>query len=271
MRAAQVGDVRTVCAEISAAEAALDDDGILWLTITTESCDLSQEDAWCELGTLFDSVSISDDVKVVVARGPGDGASFTTYVPAVSQATKYNRPAAGASDYPSLSMPHPMWMLFRMYRNMLVCPQPIICSVNGDAITAATTFAQHCDLVLAADDVRFGDQHILMGLNSTVGSYIWPVYANLHKAKEYLFAGKLLSAEEACELGLVNRVVPSAALAEETEALARELTAGRSRHAVRWMKRVLNKPLLRETLESQGEGMAWGELSTFTDEWKARR
>jgi enoyl-CoA hydratase/carnithine racemase len=271
MKPGRVADIRDVAAEVSAADVELDDDGVLWVTIATERCELSQEDAWCELGTIFDSVSIADDVRVVVVRGPGNGAPFTTYVPAVfSRAAASSRPKASASRYPSLSMPHPMWMLFRVYRNMLVCPQPIICSVNGDAITAATTFSQHCDLVLAAEDVSFGDQHVRMGLNSTVGSYIWPVYANLHKAKEYLFTGRLLSAHDAFDLGLVNRVVPGAELHRETEEIAREL-AQAPRHAVRWMKRITNKDLLRATLESQGEGMAWGALSTFTDEYRAAR
>lgn len=244
----RLSDVRQVAKEMASARAELRD-GILWVTLTAETSGLEQEDAWWELAVLFDCVSLSDEIRVIVIRGPGDGHAFTTLTGKIS----------GALDRHKVGLGTPAHMLMRAYRNLLGCPQPIIASVNGDAIGAATSLTLHCDIVLAADDVRFGDNHVLLGLNTPVGSYMWPLHANLHRAKEFLFTGQPMAAAEAKELGLVNHVYPAGNLPAETERLARRL-AEIDPYAIRWTKKVMNRQIFLQTVEAQGEGLAWQAL-----------
>lgn len=89
-------------------------------------------------------------------------------------------------------------------------PCPVVAAVHGYALGAGAEFALGCDLVVAAQDARFGFPEVGVGLSVTGGiSALLPRIVGPVRAKELLFLGEHLSAEEAHRLGLVNRVVPS--------------------------------------------------------------
>jgi enoyl-CoA hydratase/carnithine racemase len=267
MQVGTIARLKEVADEVGIATTTLDSNGILWITLTIDSCELQQEEAWYYLGSLFDELSICDDVKVAVVRGAGAGRPFTTYVKP-RPGTKDYRPSY-ESDRERLSLANPPWLVMRIYRNVLACQQPIIAEVNGDAIMSATSFIQHFDIVFAADDIKFGDTHMGIGLNASVGAYLLPVYSNLHKVKEYLLTGDLFGARDAKAMGLVNEVYSVDQLEEETAKFARRL-ADCNQYALRWNKLVLNKVLRREVVESQGEGVAWGQVGILTDDFTQR-
>jgi enoyl-CoA hydratase/carnithine racemase len=131
----------------------------------------------------------------------------------------------------------------RIFEHMLLCPQPIIAAVNGDAIGLGTTLALFSDMSVVADDARLGDTHIKVGLVAgDGGAVMWPLLVGPQKAKEFLMRGKLLRGAEAAEMGLVNHAHPKAEVLAEAIAIAREIAA-QPIWAVRWSKAAVNKQL----------------------------
>jgi enoyl-CoA hydratase len=118
-------------------------------------------------------------------------------------------------------------------------PKPTIAQVQGYCIMGGLILATACDLIVAADDAKFCDRTVRWG-----GCHVQ--YANLpweigfRRAKEYLFTGDWITAEEALRSGLVNRVVPRERLEEETLALAQRI-ARQDPFALRLAKFSLNQ------------------------------
>lgn len=140
--------------------------------------------------------------------------------------------------------------LFREARKIIVdfleVEQPVIAAVNGPAIGLGATLALFCDVVIAAEDARFGDPHVLVGVVAgDGGAAIWPWLVGMARAKEYLLTGDLIDAQEAERIGLVNRVVPSDELHDAAHGLASRLANGPTK-AIRGTKASINK-ILRET------------------------
>ena len=103
-------------------------------------------------------------------------------------------------------------------------PKPIIAMVNGVAAGAGFNLPLVCDLTFAADTAKFAQSFVKVGLApDTGGFYFLPRLVCLQKAKELMFTGKMLTADEAFALGLVTRVVPAANLRAETLAFAQAL------------------------------------------------
>ncbi len=125
-------------------------------------------------------------------------------------------------------------------------PKPSIAAVQGACIAGGLMLAWPCDLIVAADNAKFSDPVVLMGIGGVeYHGHTWELGAR--KAKEMLFMASSVSAEEARELGMVNRVVPL----EELQATARQMAlriAGMHPHALAMAKRVVN-----QTLDIQGQ------------------
>lgn len=125
-------------------------------------------------------------------------------------------------------------------KDMLNLDRPIIARLNGDTIGLGATLALFCDIAIASEDARIGDPHINAGLAAgDGGAVIWPLLTSMNKAKELLMTGKLLSAEEAVELGLINYAVPSDELDETVDEMIDELASG-PQTAIRYTKLALN-------------------------------
>ncbi len=102
-------------------------------------------------------------------------------------------------------------------------PKPTIAQVQGYCIMGGLILATACDLIVASDDARFADRTVRWG-GPHVQYFSLPWEVGIRKAKEYLFTGDWITAEEALRLGLVNRVVPREKLDEETMALAQRIS-----------------------------------------------
>jgi enoyl-CoA hydratase len=98
------------------------------------------------------------------------------------------------------------------------CPKPVIAQVHGYCLGGSCELAAMCDLTVAADDAVFGEPEVRMGSGPV--SLILPYLLGSKKARELLYTGDTIGADEALALGLVNRVVPRAQLQQETRALA---------------------------------------------------
>jgi enoyl-CoA hydratase len=101
-------------------------------------------------------------------------------------------------------------------------PKPTVAQVQGYCIMGGLMLASACDLIIAADDAKFCDRTVRWGgAHVQYASLAWDI--GIRRAKEYLFTGDWISADEAQRLGLVNRVVPRDQLEAETMKLARRI------------------------------------------------
>ncbi len=103
--------------------------------------------------------------------------------------------------------------------------KPSIAAVNGFALGGGTEIALACDIRIAAENAMFGQPEILIGiLPGWGGTQRLPRLVGMGIAKELILGGGQISAQRACEIGLVNKVVPQVQLLEEAEKLAKKFT-----------------------------------------------
>lgn len=104
------------------------------------------------------------------------------------------------------------------------CRKPVIAQVQGACIAGGFMVANMADIVIASEDAYFSDP-VLQSLGAaSVEVLIHPYVLGLRKAKEFLFTGGKLSAQEAKDAGMVNRVVPLDQLEEATLELAQRIS-----------------------------------------------
>ena len=114
----------------------------------------------------------------------------------------------------------------RTVNTIELCPKPVIAAVQGLALAGGLEIVLGCDIVVAAEDARLGDQHANFGLVPGGGAtQRLPRIVGIRKAKELIFTGDWLSAGDAEKLGLVNKVVAADKLEETVMELANKLAA----------------------------------------------
>lgn len=105
-------------------------------------------------------------------------------------------------------------------------PKPTIAKVNGVAAGASLNMALGCDLIVASEEARFTEIFVKRGLVLDFGGHwLLPRLVGLHRAKELAFFGEILSAKEAADMGLVNKVVPVGDLDATVDDWAQRLAA----------------------------------------------
>ncbi len=135
-------------------------------------------------------------------------------------------------------------------------PKPVVASVNGPAVGIGASLALCCDLIWAAQSAYFLLAFVNIGLVPDGGSSLFvPTRVGMARASEMALLGERISAEQALQWGLVNRVVADEQLRQETTALAERLAAGPTR-AYAGAKRQLNAWLyarMAEQLELEAQ------------------
>ena len=141
-------------------------------------------------------------------------------------------------------------------------PKPTIAMIRGAAARAGLSLALACDLRIASDNARFATAFAKVGFSGDYGgSYFLPKLVGAAKARELYFTADILNAQQALDLGIINRVVPDAELVAETTALASRLAQGPS-VAYGYMKRNLNATEAGASLEEVFDLEAWNMTRT---------
>ncbi len=118
--------------------------------------------------------------------------------------------------------------------------QPVIAAVNGFALGGGTEIALACDFIYASENAKFGLPEVTLGIFPGFGgTQRLPRLIGKGRAKELIFTGKMISAQEAFQLGIVNRVFPLTTLLEETKKAAVQI-AGNGPVGIRLAKMVVN-------------------------------
>jgi len=147
-------------------------------------------------------------------------------------------------------------------------PQPVIAEVHGVAAAAGCQLVASCDMAVAAVGTRFGVNGVNIGLFCSTPMVALSRVMPRKRVFEMLTTGRLIEAEEALDLGLVNRVVPADALADATMELA-QTVAGKLGSAVRVGKRAFYDQAempLAAAYEHTGKVMVQNMLDADTDE-----
>jgi 2-(1,2-epoxy-1,2-dihydrophenyl)acetyl-CoA isomerase len=193
-----------------------------------------------ELQDAFKLVAKDDKVRVVVLTG--EGKAFCS-----GQDLKTSSSQGKRSFLESLRKGYNP--LIVSMRNL---PKPIICRLNGVAAGAGCSIALACDIIVAAEEASLIEIFINIGLVPDSGSsYFLPRMVGVAKAFELCSTGKKITAGEALELGLVNKVVNLEKLNEEVKSYTDYFAMAPTR-AIGMIKKMLNKSTtstLEEMLE----------------------
>jgi cyclohexa-1,5-dienecarbonyl-CoA hydratase len=106
----------------------------------------------------------------------------------------------------------------RMFRLMYAMETPIAASVFGSCLGGGCELAIFCDLVLSTEGAKFGQPEIQVGVFPPIAAQIMPRIMGRKAAMDLILSGRIISAEEALRLGLINKVVPD----EELESAVKE-------------------------------------------------
>jgi enoyl-CoA hydratase/carnithine racemase len=126
----------------------------------------------------------------------------------------------------------------RLIQTIVNSPLPVIAEVGGIATAAGCQLVASCDLAFASEHARFGVNGIDVGLFCTTPAVALMRSVALKRAMEMLLTGEMIDAVTACDIGLVNRVVPSGLLAAAVNDCA-HIIAGKSPVAVRLGKQAV--------------------------------
>lgn len=230
------------------------DHGIAVVTLNRpESRNAQNKRMTYEMNSCFDDASRRSDVKVIVLQA--DGPHFSSghdlrdtessrEFDSVFSGGGFGRP--GQEGY----MAYEEEVYFQMCWRWRNIPKPVLAAAQGKTIAGGLMLLWVCDVILAADDALFSDPVVGMGVNG-VEYFAHPWELGARKAKELLFTGDWVTAQDAKALGMVNQVVPAAELREYTMAMARKI-ALRPSFALKLAKESVN-----QTLEAQGQWTAF--------------
>jgi enoyl-CoA hydratase len=214
-----------------------------------------------ELLAAFAALRVDRSVRAVVITGAGRGFC------AGANMTGNDAPPEAARDRGPVGSIH--FIQDHLVQLMLAIhelPQPVIAAVHGAAVGGGLAIALASDLRVATDDAFFGAQFIRVGLSACdVGSSYWlPRVVGPTVAAELMLTGRHFSADEAMRFGMLNRVVPRAALIETAVELG-DAIAENSEYGVYTTKlgmwANLDAPSLRHAMELENRTQV---LGTFT-------
>lgn len=156
-----------------------------------------------------------------------------------------------------------------VFRLIETLPCPVIAAVNGFALGGGCELAMACDIRLCSDNARFGQPEVGLGIiPGFSGTVRLARLVGMGMAKQLIFTGKAIRADEALRIGLVNAVVPQAELMDRALELAAQIAAN-APLAVQAAKRCINTCY---DLDADGairyENKAFGECFA-TDDQKA--
>lgn len=186
-------------------------------------------DTGLELGRRFDE--LAEDPRVRTVAVTGSGRAFS----AGGDMKKYQELQRDRRGFPQF-----LADLHEVFGRIAQYPQPFVALVNGVAVAGGIELLLSCDLAIASRSARIGDAHLPFGQMGGGGVLtLLPRVVGPARARELIFSGRMLAAEEAAEWGLVSKVVADDRLIDAGIAFGKEVAA-KSPLAVANAKRVLN-------------------------------
>jgi enoyl-CoA hydratase len=203
-----------------------------------------------EMDDAFTQADADEAVRVVVLAGAGKHFSSGHDLKALIGDTEPDKWRL-MRETPEGKMYHEKVMYYDRCKRIHDFRKPTIAAVQGSCVAAGLMLACMCDLIVAADDAAFSNP-VLRMTGAGVELLVEPWEIGIRKAKEFLWTGDIIDAQEAWRLGLVNQVVPRDQLAERAHQLAERIS----------LVPPATAQLVKDTLNHTGE------LMGKTDSWK---
>jgi enoyl-CoA hydratase len=167
---------------------------------------------FAELDAVFDELAADHEVRVVLLTGAGDRAFA-----AGADIRELDAVAPGEGKAFSLRGQ-------AVFRKIETLAKPVLACVRGFALGGGCELAMACTLRIAADDAKFGQPEVKLGvIPGYGGTQRLPRFVGRGNALKLLLTGAIISAQEALRIGLVDEVVPAPELMDRAEAVAREI------------------------------------------------
>ncbi len=227
-----------------------------YVQITTELADnvltitLNRPDrlnAWTavmcrELLDAFDQADLDDDVRAVIVTGAGRGFCAGADLAAGGETFDYRaRERAGvivAGEVPAGAVPRDSGGTFTL--RVFESRKPVIAAINGPAVGIGATMTLPMDIRLAADDARIGFVFARRGITpEACSSWFLPRVVGISQAMEWVATGRVFSAQEAHEAGLVRSLHPASELLGAARELAREIAENAAPVSVALARRMM--------------------------------
>ena len=193
----------------------------------------------------FDKAGKDDEIRVIIVTGAGRG--FCAGADLGAGANTFNREVRNNRGETEGIKDNPEWMRDGGGRTTLAifdCPKPIIAAFNGPAVGVGVTMTLPMDIRIASEEARFGFVFARRGLvPEAASSWFLPRIVGISKALEWTFSGKVFSAEEAKDGGLIRSVHPANKLMNEAYKLAQEIIDNTSPVSVALTRQMLWKML----------------------------
>jgi enoyl-CoA hydratase/carnithine racemase len=190
------------------------DDGVGTIRIDRPKVNALNDQVAGEIGEAVDAVAFDESVRAVVLWGG-------------------ERVFAAGADIKEMSVRDAVTMYryigrFQdVYTRLERLPVVTIAAVNGYALGGGCELTLACDIRICAEDARFGQPEILLGvIPGAGGTQRLPRIVGVGRAKELIYSGRMVDAEEALRIGLVNEVVPAEEVYERALKVAKRYARG---------------------------------------------
>ncbi len=165
-----------------------------------------------ELGRAFDDLEGDEQIAAIILTGNDKAFAAGADIKEMAEKTYIE---AYAEDF-----------ITRGWERVAQCRKPVIAAVAGFALGGGCEVAMMCDIVIAADNARFGQPEINLGtMPGAGGTQRLPRFIGKAKAMDLCLTGRMMDAAEAERLGLVSRIVPADRLIAEAMAVAEKIAA----------------------------------------------
>lgn len=208
--------------------------GIAYITINNpQKMNILDFDVYNGLLSAFRAIEDNDQVGVVILTGEGDNAFIcgqdinTFQVSNLKDAKKF------------------LQFCLSMFTELESLSKPVIAAVNGLALGGGTEILLACDMVVASEKARFGLPESGIGVAPIFGIIRLANVVGVRKAKELMMTGDSITADEALNMGLVNKVVPHEKVLEAAEEIARKILS-RAPLAIELIKSAIDRGTLTE-------------------------
>ena len=187
--------------------------GIVTLKINRpQALNALNPDVLLELGTYAHEINKNDEIKAVIITGAGEKA----FVAGADIAAMKDMSSMQAKEFCDLG--------HRVMKLIENAHKPVVAAVNGFCLGGGLELALSCDFIYASENAKLGLPEVNLGIFPGFGgTQRLPRLIGKNRAKELIFTAKMLSAQEAYEWGIVNKVTPAADLLTTVQATVQEM------------------------------------------------
>ncbi|MDP6156409.1 MAG: enoyl-CoA hydratase-related protein [Candidatus Thermoplasmatota archaeon] len=196
------------------------------LTINNPPMNVLNSELLKELDCVLDEIS-NDDSLVVIITGAG-----RAFVAGADIKEMMNMDPEEARRFAGIGQ--------SVFNKIEHLPKPVIAAINGFALGGGTELAMSCDIIFASEKAKFGQPEVALAvIPGFGGTQRLPRMVGRNIAKELIFSGNIIGADEAYRIGLANRLLPHEELMDAAKKLA-DTISKKGPAAVRLAKKAIN-------------------------------